>query len=147
MQRGFTLIEMIIYLGLLSLVMSGVVLSAYGIIGSTGQSDSQAEAGEEAAFVMRKIDWALAGTSVISAPVTSATGGVLTIATGGGTYAFSASAGRIMLAHDANQPVPLTASSVSVSSFSATHLASPEGIAVTFTIDGRQYALTKYLEQ
>ncbi len=70
-QRGFTLIETIIYIGLSGLVMAGVLSAAYPMFTNTEKIVANVTAEGEAAFVVNKISWALS-QSVLQSPPTPA---------------------------------------------------------------------------
>ena len=63
MQRGFTLIETLVYLALFSIVIGGLFLSAYAFFGSVGRNQTQALLQQEQDFLISKIDWALSGVN------------------------------------------------------------------------------------
>jgi prepilin-type N-terminal cleavage/methylation domain-containing protein len=58
-QQGFTLIEMVIYIALFSLIMSGAIVSIYGILGSSSRNATKAMIQEEGSFLLGKVDWIL----------------------------------------------------------------------------------------
>ncbi|MDP3741157.1 MAG: prepilin-type N-terminal cleavage/methylation domain-containing protein [bacterium] len=68
MQKGFTLIETLIYLALFSIIIGGVLVSAYQIIQASTQSQENALVQEEGHFLVAKINWALTGAQTISVP-------------------------------------------------------------------------------
>ena len=72
MQRGFTLIETLVYLALFSIVIGGLFISAYAFFESIGRNESQARIQQEQDFMIAKIDWALGGVNP-SAPNTYGT--------------------------------------------------------------------------
>lgn len=74
--EGFTLIEMIIYIGLFGLIMGGALTSVYGILEANARNQAKAMVQEEGAFLLGKIDWAITGVS--SANV-DPTGRILTL--------------------------------------------------------------------
>lgn len=77
-QSGFTLVETMIYVALFAIIMSGAIVSIYGIIGSSARNQTKAMAEEEGSFLLGKIDWALtgvvigSGTSSVSQPAVTA---------------------------------------------------------------------------
>jgi len=62
-QSGFTLIEMIIYIALFSIIMGGLVVTSYQLSQNAGKTSSKVVTQEEINFVLKKIDWALTGAS------------------------------------------------------------------------------------
>lgn len=63
-RAGFTLIEVVIYLALFSIIMSGAIVSIYSIIESSGRNQTKAMVQEEGSFLLGKIDWALTGVKI-----------------------------------------------------------------------------------
>lgn len=68
-NSGFTLIEVLIYMGLFVLVIGGLLLTTYAVIESSGHLQDKTVVNEEADFIIRKIDWALTNATAISCPV------------------------------------------------------------------------------
>ncbi|MBU6501032.1 MAG: prepilin-type N-terminal cleavage/methylation domain-containing protein [Patescibacteria group bacterium] len=58
---GFTLIEIIIYIALFTLVVGGMLLTTYAVVGGSGNLQSKVFINEESVFIMRKLNWALTG--------------------------------------------------------------------------------------
>lgn len=58
-KRGFTLLETMIYIALFSILMSGLLLSAYSLIESGERNRESLLITEEGMFVERKFAWAL----------------------------------------------------------------------------------------
>ena len=73
-NRGFTLIETLVYLALFALVISGMVVAAHLLFATSDRYQSRAMMQEEANFIMAKIGWALNDASSASV-----SGGALTI--------------------------------------------------------------------
>ena len=69
-QKGFTLIEILIYLGIFSFVIGGLLYVIYGMIQGSSKLQSGVVIEEEAAFLLRKFDWAMVGASDITVPST-----------------------------------------------------------------------------
>ncbi len=63
--RGFTLIEVVIYLALIGLLFSGLFVSAFAIIESIGRNDTQIMILEEGNFLLAKIERKANSTSAI----------------------------------------------------------------------------------
>lgn len=67
-NRGFTLIETLIYLALYAIIMTGAIVSAYAILSSSARNQTKALVQEEGSFLVGKIDWVLSGTQAINQP-------------------------------------------------------------------------------
>src|SRR3989338_5826533 len=91
--KGFTLIEAIIYLALVSFLMVSVLAAVYPIFTGTERTSQKITVDGEVAFVLRKIAWALGPVSSVSAPAEGLSGDTLTI----DTLTFTESSGGILL--------------------------------------------------
>ncbi len=76
MTKGFTLIEILIYLALVSLIATISIASVYPLIDNYYRSQARLDIESETNFLMRKINWALMGAYSINQP---ASGGTSTI--------------------------------------------------------------------
>lgn len=65
-QGGFTIIETLIYIGLFAIIISGAIVSIYGIIEANARNQTKAMVQEEGSFLLGKIDWALTGVKINS---------------------------------------------------------------------------------
>ncbi len=65
--------EVIIYIGLFSILMSGSVVAAYQLMGSGSHNELSVSTQEEGTFLNRKINWALTGASAVSGGGTTLT--------------------------------------------------------------------------
>jgi len=64
--QGFTLIEVIIYLTLFSLLMTGVLQTVYLVLEATETSGEKIAILAESTFIHQKFTWALAGATDVS---------------------------------------------------------------------------------
>jgi prepilin-type N-terminal cleavage/methylation domain-containing protein len=67
-NKGFTLIEMLVYIALLGILMTGALLGAWQILQGSAQISSRTTPQDEESFVLGKINWALEGVKTISTP-------------------------------------------------------------------------------
>jgi type II secretory pathway pseudopilin PulG len=67
-NRGFTLIEALIYIGLYTIVIGGALTGAYSLFESSAHNTTKALIEEEGSFLIGKIDWVLSNTKSISNP-------------------------------------------------------------------------------
>ena len=95
-RSGFTLIEVIIYLALFSILIGGALVSAYSLIESNERNQTKAIVQNEGAFVLAKIDWALSGIQSVDQPPFGGSGALLQVTKyGGGTIKISLSSPNI----------------------------------------------------
>jgi hypothetical protein len=60
-SSGFTMIETLIYLALFTIIMTGLIASAFMVIQNADKTSAKVGAGEEINFVLKKFDWVLTG--------------------------------------------------------------------------------------
>lgn len=66
-NKGFTLIEVVIYIGLFAIMIGGVLVSIFQIIQSSTKNDTNTLIKEEINFALKKINWFLGDmTSIVS---------------------------------------------------------------------------------
>jgi len=165
-QKGFTLIETLIYLGLYAIIMTGALTAIYTIFESSARNQVKAMVQEEGTFILGKIDWALTGAKTIGSPPTGSTGSTLSItkfdSTAGNPIVISLSGANAMISRSGNPGAVLNNSNVSVTNLTFTHTSAsgsgsnPESVAASFTLqattsDGLSYsqsfATVKYLRK
>ena len=69
--RGITLVETLIYLALFTIVVGGLLASAYALFESNDRNQTKAMMQMEQDFLIAKIDWALGGAESVSVPTDS----------------------------------------------------------------------------
>jgi prepilin-type N-terminal cleavage/methylation domain-containing protein len=65
-NRGFTLMETMIYIALFGILMSGAVVGTYNLLEGSDRNITAARVQEEGTFLNRKINWALSGATAAS---------------------------------------------------------------------------------
>jgi len=146
-KSGFTLIEVIIYIALFSIIIGGGIVATYEIIQSTDSGTNHVVLQEEANFLLRKINWALTGATSFTL------GSSLSIVKDGDIYIFDLNSGNMRVTKTGVTSI-LNSSSISVSNLAFT-LTGTNGITTTFTLttaqNGRNttqdFSTTKYLRQ
>lgn len=124
-KNGFTLIEVLIYIGLYSIIMGGAVVAAYAIFESSAHNQTKAMVEEEGNFLAGKIDWALS-----KAQSASVAGDTLTVVMFDGTIIPISIAGGNMYAGGSG--TALNNSNTSVSAIPGV----PYFVRTTATADG-----------
>lgn len=79
MQKGFTLIETLIYSAVLAVFLSFVFYTTTQILESTRRTRSQSEVYDEADFIFKKIAWAVTSASAVNIPAPNATSTTLSV--------------------------------------------------------------------
>lgn len=139
-QRGFTLIEMIVYIGLFSIIIGGLISSVYYIAQNTQSTSNKVITQEEITFVKKKIDWALNEVENISA-----SGSTLTINKSAGNIIIRLNGdGEIEIEEDGDTN-PITTENVEVTNLNFTYDSNTNTLKIEFTLDGIVTEVTKYL--
>ncbi|MBI2592680.1 MAG: type II secretion system protein [Candidatus Colwellbacteria bacterium] len=123
-SSGFTLIEILIYIGLITVITGSFIASAYQIIDSRGRVQNQLELTENKKFLVEKLKWILASNQTINLPGQGASGASLSVNKlnyGSNPLVVDLVSNQIRLALGGGEPVPLTNSQVTVSSLTFTH--------------------------
>jgi Tfp pilus assembly protein PilE len=162
-KPGFTIIETVVYLALFAILMGGAGTAAYSILESEGRNQTKAMMQEEGDFLIAKINWAVSGTSAITAPAIGNTGpalGTTKYDSAIGTVSIDLAGAVMELARGANPAQPLSNTNVTVSTLAFTHFYSggtnPEGVSASFTLSAKAvngmpisetFATTDYLRK
>jgi len=146
-QKGFTLLEVLVYIGLFSIIMFGALVGALYIIDGNVDVRSQITLEQEANFIFRKIEWAMNGE------VTD----ISTIANGfritkpGDNIEFVLDSDTLTL--DTGSGFEnLTPSSIEVSALSVNIIPAsppiPEALEISFMLNNKQFASSvRYVRQ
>lgn len=78
-SRGFTLMEVMVYLALFAVFFAGAVAASYNVIESTGKDRYKTMVQEEGDFLTSKIEWVMSGVQDINAPAAGDSGAMLSI--------------------------------------------------------------------
>lgn len=156
MQRGFTLIETIIYIALFTMLITSGFAAVYELIEGTDSLNQKVRTEEEGNFVMRKIAWSLSSMDPSIPPTISGSGCSQTL-----TVTKTNSVNNVVLRmrnlsgknyieiqDDGVNFYPITTENASTSClrFSSTGT-SPIGITATSTINGTNFVITKYVRK
>lgn len=76
---GFTLIETIIYIGIIAVILSSFLLITEQIVFSSNRTRQQIELAENQKFLIQKINWLLRSVDTINTPAPGATSAILSI--------------------------------------------------------------------
>jgi hypothetical protein len=147
-MRAFTLIETIIYIALFGFIMSGVLLSVYGMLQSGDQFSSRTAANNEGAFVTAKLDWALRSLGSVTAPV-SGYGTTLSATRSDGTQVdVRLASGVIEMRINGGSYVPLTTNNVTVTSLGFNTISGTQtGLEASTTINRMSFMTRRYIRK
>jgi len=148
LNKGLTLIEVIVYIALFMLLIGGGMISAFYIIDSSERNKSDLSVTTEAQFLLRKIDWALTGVDSVSV-----SGDILTVYKSDATkILIDSSDNRVRFSRDdGNSWEFLTAERISIENLTFTHTRDTcpalDSVAVSFTADDKPFEMLKYLRK
>jgi hypothetical protein len=153
-SKGFSLFEMILYVGLFGMILSGGILASYQLLKSSQQVNSHASIQEEENFVTRKILWAIAGMdpSQTFVPASGSSATLSLTRYDGLQIAIRRTGTVIELSENGGSSyLPLTTGNVQATALTFTHIpasgSGPEGITATLTIDGQTVTATRYIRK
>jgi prepilin-type N-terminal cleavage/methylation domain-containing protein len=146
-SRGFTLIELIIYIALFSILIGGVITCTYNLFESSGHNETQAMLVEEGNFLLGKTSWLMSGIQTINTPTANTSGNTLSVTktdpSVGNPVVMSMSGNNITLQRGATTAQILNNTNVWLSNVSFAHTIQsgqglvPESIIATFTLNTR----------
>jgi hypothetical protein len=67
-QYGFTLVEILVYLGLFAILMAGMLATAFSMLESSDRDQTRVLMQGDGDFMVAKINWALTGVKDINSP-------------------------------------------------------------------------------
>ena len=128
-KKGFTLIEVIMYLALFALLITGALEASFNLFESSGHNAAQALLAEEGSFVVAKVQRTLAGALTVTVPAAGRAAATLRVTTASGINTLS--------------PTTLVGGRVTMSAVSFYHEAAtgtglvPEAVGVRFVLSTR----------
>ena len=155
---GFTLIETVIYIAILSIVIGGGIVSAFYIIDSGQKNKIGVNIQAEGNFLLRKIEWAMTGAASISVVSPSRLSIIKDTTTGfpplQNPLVFSLVGSNLQLTRGAGMATNLNSSNVKVDSVIFTKInGTPAGVTISFTLSAgnppksQTFTVTKYLRK
>ncbi len=154
-NKGFTLIETVIYIALLSLLLGTAFTTAFQLMQGTDTLNTKIRVEEEGNFVMRKFSWALTSLDPSISPIV---GGSLPCSQTITLKKTNFSSNPIIISRnsvnnslqieESGVVLPITTENVKVVCLQFSIIPAidggPPGIAATTTINGVDFAITKY---
>lgn len=144
---GFTLLETLIYLAILSILIVAGVASAYAILDIGGRGAKGIVIASEGNFLIRKIDWALSGATKIDVSDPLST---MKITKGAIEYTFIITAGGVVKLNGTDLSsinVTVVGSGAGGKAFDyfPTSGGMPCGVRVTLGVNGMNFEVKRYL--
>jgi prepilin-type N-terminal cleavage/methylation domain-containing protein len=148
MTRGFSLIEMIVYIALLALIMAGSIASVYQITQNSMSLSNKNTTQEEGNFVLRKFSEALTGAYSPLDVTGGACDEMLDIVRYDGTDIDIQRSGKSIVLDRGPGFEALTTDNVEVTCLDfEQHTGALKGVTMTATIDGETFTLTRYVRE
>ncbi len=154
LQKGFTLIEIIIYSALIAIIIGYALGGAYSLIQDSDRLNNRAVIDEEANFILKKIGWALSSLEQITTPASGASGQGLTISRynfASNPVSFALNSGNLTMRTASGPAIILNNDRTEINSLVFEHFDAvpnkPDGVKTTISINGRVYAMTIYQNQ
>ena len=139
-QSGFTLLELILYLGITSILVVSVSFFFISLLQARVKFQTISEVEQQGEQVMQQITQTVRNSSSITSPATGATTAALTVVVPTGSLSpsvFDLSGGVIRITEGAGAAQPLTTTAVTVSGLSFQNLTRPttQGVVrISFTL-------------
>ncbi len=151
-DKGFTLLETMIYIGLFAILISGVVVGAYNLLEGSDRNITAARIQEEGTFLNRKINWALSGAT--NATI-SGGGSQITITRpdlgAQSPLVISGTLNAMTIARGIGAPVQLNSDRFLINNVVFTYQASvngrPPSVSVNFLVQDKPFFFRGYLRQ
>src|SRR6185369_2419553 len=107
-QRGFTLLEVMLYLALFGMIIGGIIAAGYAITQGAARSDAAMGIQEEQIFVTAKLNWLL-DQGVAEIPGLNESSDRLVVRNKDASISTVSIEGhRLVIQHDSNEPLSLT---------------------------------------
>jgi hypothetical protein len=120
-MKGFTLIETLIYLGVLALFITSAASLAFAFAGESGRDRTALDQEEEGRFLMSKVGWALGQAS---APLPEGVATTLSVRTADEldpiVIRYDAAARHVVMSEGEAEAVPITSGDIDALSFAVT---------------------------
>ena len=148
-KNGVTLIETVVYIALLSLMLGGVLVTTFQLLAGTDRTNSKTTVEEDGSFVLHKIDWALTGITgvpLLSGSICAKMLSTDKINVGLVVIKRDTIGNFIEMKEGSSEFLPITTDYASVTCLRFEIIgADPIGIVATASINGIDFATTKYL--
>lgn len=146
---GFSLLELMIYLALFGMLMSGVLVTVFAIIKSNEANIASVGVQEEGTFINRKLSWAVSGATSVTLISPTSISVVRPDLGAQSPLVISESDTEITISRGGASPVPLSTSRYKVSNTNFTVMPTaggvPTSVKVTYNIEDAPFIYKTYL--
>lgn len=153
---GFTLLEVVIYIALFSILLGGAFVTIYQLIMGSNKTYMSTTIQNEGNFIERKLAWSLSGLDSANPPIVAGSGCGQTLTVTKINHplnpiVFRINVDTLEISENGGTYVPLTTTNVKVSCFKARVIpssgGSPIGVTATTTINSIDFSVTKYFRK
>lgn len=140
MEKGFTILELLLYVGILSIVIFSIAFFSQTMLSARVKNQTIAEVEQQGQYAMQQITQIIRNASAITMPVVGADGTSLIVATyTGGTNptVIDSANSALQIKEGVAVAVPITSARVAVSNLSfqnVSRASTPGTVRVQFTI-------------
>ena len=133
-RKGFTLLETILYIGLFSILITGLLLSVYPLLTGSDKISTRALSAADTAFIIRKINTVLASATSanIISPIVGTSSSTLSVTSTAAlitnTHTFTEDGNYLMYKVKSRDAVPINTDRIPVKKFFVKHVASVDGV-------------------
>lgn len=122
-QKGFTLLELILYVGILVIVMVVVINIFTSLSKGNGNVEARTEVDSNLRYALEKINQDVRVATSVTTPATAgSTSATLVMTVGGATITYDVSGGQLRRQVNAGTPVAITPTTVTVATPTFTRL-------------------------
>lgn len=150
-NKGFTLIEVIIYIALFSLLLGTAFVTAFQLIDNSGKLGIKSTTKEEGNFVIRKFIWALTGVGTITTPFAGTTNNLEVTKYDGNQIEITLVGTKIKIEESTGPDDFITTENVKATELEFEFIpasgAGPAGIKATVKINEIPFTITKYIRK
>lgn len=101
LQNGFTLVEMLIYMGLLSIFLVTLTDIFVSVLDIKAESEATSSVEQDGRFIIERLSYDVSRASSVTQPASiGASGNTLSLVIGGVTYSYSISSNNLQLTND-----------------------------------------------
>ena len=148
-KNGFTLIEVIVYIALLTFIIGSGVAASFYLINASEEGKADINAIAEAEFLMRKIDWTLIDANSVDL---NTPGVMIVYRAGQPSKKIDTASERARIATpDTATPIELTSDRVKITALTFIFIPpappKPAGVIASFNANGQPFSMTKYLRK
>lgn len=149
--KAFTLIEVLIYSALTSIIIVYSLGGVYSLIQGSAQLQDRAIIDQEANFLLKKIGWSLSSLQEITTPPSGGSDDVLTVSRynfSSNPITFDLNSGNLRMKVGTDSAIILNNDRTVIDNLTFDHIAAtattPTGVKTTMSINSRIYTMTIY---